>query len=160
MIWICTVDVCYIQYPLHFVYALHQERQNVLYLCKISELHFKKEILSIPFKMSITQSTWLQESFLGLSFKYLQLDSCCSVIRLCLKFCNPMDYSTPGFFVLHDLPEFTQTHVHWVSDAIQPPQPLLPTSPPALNFSQHQGLFQLVSSLHQVAKVLELQLQQ
>ena len=65
----------------------------------------------------------------------------------------------PGFPVLHSLPEFTQIHVHQVGDAIQPSHPLLPPSPPALNLSQHQGLSQWVSSLHQVAKVLQLQLQ-
>ena len=69
-----------------------------------------------------------------------------------------MDCSTPGFPVLHHLPKFAQTHVHWVGDAIQPSQPLLSPSPPALNLSQHQGLFQWVCSSHQVAKVLELQL--
>ena len=70
-----------------------------------------------------------------------------------------MDCSTPGLLVHHQLPAFTQTHVHWVSDAIWPSHPLLSPSPPALNLSQHQGLFQWVSSSHQVAKVLELQLQ-
>ena len=64
-----------------------------------------------------------------------------------------MDYSPPGFPVLHYLQEFAQTHVHWVDDTIQPYNPLSPSSPPALNISQHQGLFQWVSSLHQVAKV-------
>ena len=59
----------------------------------------------------------------------------------------------------HQLPEFTQTHVHWVSDAIEPFHPLSSPSPPALNLSQHQGLFQWVSSSHQVSKVLEFQLQ-
>ena len=73
--------------------------------------------------------------------------------------CDPMDASTPGLPVHHQLQEFTQTHVHWVSDAIQPSHPLSSPSPPALNLSQHQGLFQWVSSSHQVAKVLELQLQ-
>ena len=80
----------------------------------------------------------------------------CSVVSNSLQ---PMDYSTPGFPVLHYLLEFAQTHVHWVSDAIQPAHPLLPPSPPAFNLSQHQGLFQWVSSSHQVAKLLELQLQ-
>ena len=61
--------------------------------------------------------------------------------------------------VHHQLPEFTQIHVHWVGDAIQPSHPLLSPSPPAFNLSQHQGLFKWVSSLHQVAKVLEFQLQ-
>ena len=70
-----------------------------------------------------------------------------------------MDCSTPGFPVHHQLPELAQTHVHWVGDAIQPSHSLSPPSPPALNLSQHQGLFQWVSSLHQVAKVLEFQLQ-
>ena len=70
-----------------------------------------------------------------------------------------MDCSMPGFPVLRSLPEFAQTHVHQVSDAIHPSCPLWPSSPLALNLSQHQGLFQMVSSSHQVAKVLELQLQ-
>ena len=64
-----------------------------------------------------------------------------------------MDQSTPGFPVLHYLPEFVHTHVHWINDTIQPSHPLLPPSPPALNFSQHQGLFQWVGCSHQVAKV-------
>ena len=70
-----------------------------------------------------------------------------------------MDCSMPGFPVHHQLLELAQTHVHWVGDAIQPPDPLSPPSPPTFNLSQHQGLFQWVSSPHQVAKVLELQLQ-
>ena len=74
-------------------------------------------------------------------------------------FVTPMNCSTPGFPVLHHLPEFSQTHVHWVCDAIQPSHPLLSPSPLALNLFQHQGLFQWVSSSHQVTKVLELQLQ-
>ena len=65
----------------------------------------------------------------------------------------------PGFRVRHSLQEFAQTQIHWVSDAIQPSHPLSPPSPPALNLSQHQGLFQWVRSSHQVAKGLELQLQ-
>ena len=70
-----------------------------------------------------------------------------------------MNHSTPGLPVHHQLLEFTQTHVHQVGDAIQPSHPLLSLSPPTLNLSQHQGRFQWVSSSHQVAKVLELQLQ-
>ena len=75
-----------------------------------------------------------------------------------LTLCNSMDHSTPGFPVHHQLPEFTQTHVHWVGDAIQPSHPLLSPSPPAPNPSQHQSLFQWVNSSHEVAKVLEFQL--
>ena len=73
--------------------------------------------------------------------------------------CDPMDCNTPGFLVHHQLPEFTQTHVHRVSDTIQPSHPLSSPYPPTLNLSQQQGLFQRVSSSHQVAKVLEFQLQ-
>ena len=71
---------------------------------------------------------------------------CCSVDKSCPTIFDPMDCSTPGFPVLHCLPEFAQTHVHWVSDAIQPSHPLPPASPLALNLSQHQGLFQWVGS--------------
>ena len=81
----------------------------------------------------------------------------CSFTKSCSILCSSMDCSTPGFPVLHCLAEFTQTHVHWVSDAIQPPHPLLSPSPPSLNLSQHQGLFHWVGSIYQVAKVLELQ---
>ena len=70
----------------------------------------------------------------------------CSVTQLCPTLCNPMDCSMSGFLVLLYLPEFAQTHVHWVDDAIQPFHSLLPPSPPALNLSQHQGLFQWVAS--------------
>ena len=72
--------------------------------------------------------------------------------------CDPMNRSTPGLPVHHQLPEFTQTHVHGVSDGIQPSHPLSSPSPPASNPSQHQSLFQWVNSLHEVAKVLEFQL--
>ena len=82
-----------------------------------------------------------------------------SVTQSCPTLCDPIDYSTPGFPVPHQLPEFAQTHVYQVSDAIQPSHPLLSLSPPALSLSQHQDLFQWASSSHQVAKVLELQLQ-
>ena len=70
-----------------------------------------------------------------------------------------MDYSMPGFPIHHHLPELAQTHVHWVGDVIQPSHPLLLSSPPTLNLSQHQGLFQWLRSSHQVAKVLEIQFQ-
>ena len=80
------------------------------------------------------------------------LCSYCSVAKSCLTLCDPMDYSMPGFPVLHCFLEFAQTHVHWVNDAIQLSHPLLTPSSPALNLSQHQGLFQWVGSLHQVAK--------
>ena len=81
-----------------------------------------------------------------------------SVTQLCSTLCDPMDRSTPGSLVHYQLPDLAQTHVHWVIDAIQS-YLLSPPYPPAFNLSQHQDLFQWVSSLHQVAKVLEPQLQ-
>ena len=83
---------------------------------------------------------------------------CCSLSH-CLTLCNPMNCSMSGFPVLHYLPEFAQASVPWVTDAIQPSHSLLAPSPLSFNLSHHQGLFRWVSSLHQVAKVLELQLQ-
>ena len=82
-----------------------------------------------------------------------------SVAQSCPTLCDPMNRSMPGLPVHHQLPEFTQTGVHWVGAAIQPSHPLSSPSPPAPNPSQHQGLFQLVNSSHEVAKVLEFQLQ-
>ena len=94
---------------------------------------------------------WLTMWETGLLFSLNWLSS---VAQLCPTLCNPMDCSMPGLPVHHHLLEFTQTHVHWVGDSIQPPHPLLSPSPPALNLSQHQGLFQWVNSSHQVAKLL------
>ena len=82
-----------------------------------------------------------------------------SVAQLYLTLCHPMDCSMPAFPIHHQLLEPAQTHVHWVGDGTQPSNPLSSSSPPALNLSQDQGLFQWVSSSHQMAKVLEFQYQ-
>ena len=82
-----------------------------------------------------------------------------SVAQSCPTLCNPMNRSTPGLPAHHQLPEFTQTHIHRVSNAIQPSHPLSSPSPPAPNPSQHHSLFQWVNSSHEVAKVLEFQLE-
>ena len=82
----------------------------------------------------------------------------CSVAQSCPALCDPVDCSTPGLPVHHQLPEFTKTHIHRVSDAIQPSHPWSSPSPPAPNPSQDQNLFQWVNSSHEVAKVLEFQL--
>ena len=84
-------------------------------------------------------------------------DSILPVSSVAPTLCDPMNHSTPGLPVHHQLPEFTQTHMHRVDDAIQPSHPLSFPSPPAPSPSQHQGLFQRVNSLHEVAKVLEFQ---
>ena len=98
-----------------------------------------------------------------LSTKYLLLvlpaPQFSSVAQSCPALCDPVDCSMPGFPVHHQLLELAQTHAHRVGDAIQPSHPLSSPSPPAFNLSQHRGLFQSVSSSHQVARVLEFQLQ-
>ena len=93
------------------------------------------------------------------SFPFFPFIQFTSVAQPCPALCDPMDCRMPGLPVHHQLLKFTQTHVHWVGDAIQPSHPLLSPSPPTLDLSQHQGLFKWVSSLHQVTKVLEFQLQ-
>ena len=91
-------------------------------------------------------------------YKYVVKDTesliccCCSVTQSCPTLCYTVDFSMPGFPVLYCLPNFAPTHVHWVDDVIQSSHPLSPAFPPALNLSQHQGIFQWVGSLHQVAK--------
>ena len=92
-------------------------------------------------------------------FFYECCSFCCSVAKLATTLCDSVDYSTLGLPVPHYLLEFAQVHVHWVSNTIQPSHPLLPSSPFAFSLYQLQGLFQWVGSLHQIAKVLELQLQ-
>ena len=97
---------------------------------------------------------------LALTITILKLFQFSSVQSLsCVWPCDPMNRSTPGLPVHHQLLEFTQTHVHCVSDAIQPSHPLAMPFPPALYLSQHKGLFQWVKSSHEVAKILEFQLQ-
>ena len=92
----------------------------------------------------------------NLQFSSVQFSS---VAQSCPTLCDPMNHSTPGLPVHHQLPEFTETHVHRVGDPIQPFHPLSSPSPPAPNPSQHQSLFQRVNASHEVAKVLEFQLQ-
>ena len=98
---------------------------------------------------NVTLSWWCRSIIMTICY------SCCSLFKSLshVRLCDPMDCSTLGFSIL----EFAQTHVHWVSDALQPSHPLFSSSPSAFNLSKHQCLFQWVSSSHQVAKVLELQ---
>ena len=112
--------------------------------------------LSEKFTYYILSKNHLRQLFSVCNCRLLQFSS---VAQLCLTLCDPMDCSMPGLPIHHQLPELTQTHVHWVGDAIQLLHPLSSPSPLAFSLSQHQGLFKWVSSLPQVAKVLELQLQ-
>ena len=109
----------------------------------------KQQYLVLIFKVWITILQTSESCYIQFS----------SVTQSCPTLCDPMNHSTTGPPVHHQLPVFTQTHVHWVRDVIQLSYPLSSPSPPALNLSQHQGLFQWVSSSHEVAKVLEFQLQ-
>ena len=116
----------------------------------------KKEKVLTSWKHTTSISEKVSWIWLLLTFSLFQ---CSSVAQSCPTRHDPMDCNTPGLPVHHQLPEFTQTHVHWVSNTIQPSHPLSSPSLPAFNLSQHQGLFKWVSSSPQVAKVLEFQLQ-
>ena len=111
---------------------------------------FDKEIKLNLACLGETYLTWIISFFSSVQFS--------SVAQSCPTLCDPMNRSTPGLRVHHQLPEYTQTHVHRVSDAIQPSHPLASPSPLAPNPSQHQSLFQWVNSSHEEAKVLEFQL--
>ena len=104
-------------------------------------------------KTYVITKTIIRQTFIA--FSSVQFSS---VVQSCLILCDPMNSSTPGLHVHHQLPELTQTQVHRVSDANQPSHPLSSPSPPAPNPFQHQSLFQWVNSSHEVAKVLEFQL--
>jgi len=138
----------------------------------MNQLHIYPLSFELPFNnlifffFSILQGTSLFKfvlfpTFWGtLNYNFQELAStmgcCCSVTKVVS---DSLDCSTLGFPVLQYLPELAQTHVHWFGDGIQPSHSLLPLCPPDISLFQHQGLFQWVSSLHQVARVLELQLQ-
>ena len=142
-----------------------------LLVCEMSTIVWQfKHSLALPFFRSgmktdlfqscghwwVFQIYWHIECspFTASSFR-ISVQFSCSVVSNSLR---PHDRSTSGLLIHHQLPESTQTHDHWVGNAIQPSCTLLSLSPPALNLSQHQGLFKWVSSSHQVAKVLDFQL--
>ena len=142
------------------------QSNSVKHMMNHFSLHANSDLLhhllykhTYPPTHSLQDCLWLTSRivfFFQLGITLIQFSS---VAKLFLSLCNPTDCSTPGFPVHHQLPELLQTQVHPVGDAIQPSHPLSSPSPPAFNPSQHQGLFQWVSSSHQVAKVLEFQLQ-
>ena len=116
-------------------------------VAKVLELQLQHQPFQWIFRVAFLRIDWLDLLVVQGTLKsLLQFSSTQLLSHVWL--CDPMDCSTPGFPVLHHHPEFAQTHVHWVGDAIQPSHPLSPPSPPALNLFQHQGLFQRVSYLH------------
>ena len=132
---------------------------RIIFLPLVSPSYLYLYSLTVPFPClqctSHTVFSVLRTCSVSFPCQVLQFSS---VTQSCSTLCNPMNHSMPGFPVHHQLPELAQTHVHQVGDAIQPSYPLSSPSPSAFNLSQHHGLFQWVSSLNQVAKVLELQL--
>ena len=149
--------------------SIKQLAEILTELCWISRLSLKnwnlnniesfiheQEISIHLFKCTLIKVFYNRYSLFIYLFYSVQFSS---VTQPCPTLCDPTDRSMLGFLVHHQLPELTQTHVHWVSDAIEPSHPLSSPSPPTFNLSQHQSLFKGVSSLHQVSKVLECQLQ-
>ena len=142
-------------FPHCFIFYFHLLKQfSTLFL---SYIFYATHSVQIDGKM-ITLKAFSRFSITSFFFFFHFSLQFSSVTLSCPTLCDPMNRSTPGFPVHHQLPEFTQTHVHWVSDAIQPSHPLSFPSFPAPNPSQNQSLFQWVNSSHKVAKVLEFQL--
>ena len=160
---------------IHLFNFHHFHGQKILpYYCfNLNFSDYKQIWTFFPTYSSLMTVNWLFLSFVYFRFVYVKCNlyanllndfsnlmvQFSSVAQSCLTLCDPTDHSTPGLPVHHQPQEFTQTHVYRVGDVIQPLHLLSSPSPPALNLSQHQGLFKWVSSSHQVAKVLECQLQ-
>ena len=119
-------------------------------------MFFKIYLCTVFVGVALVITPYIHDLSKSVSVQFSQFSS---VAQSCPTLCDPMNHSTPGLPVHHQPPEFTQIHIHRVSDAFQPSHPLPSPSPPAPNPSQHQSLFQLVNSLHEVAKVLAFQLQ-
>ena len=136
-------------------------KEGLLCICWMNEWAINEKASLWSMKKALTRLIIIEDCWkqVKVSLEFISSVQFSSVAQSCLTFCDPMNCSTPGLPVYHQLPEFTQTHDHWVGDAIQPSHPLSSSSPPTLSLSQHQGLFQWVSSSHQVAKLLEFQLQ-
>ena len=163
--WIIRMDIL-LKTAGNYKRLLGRSRQMLHFIPKIFAvlcnkwLTWRRDDLSWINKHILTEKTVFVFSRTGeaiiIHFQFSSVQFSYSVMSDCMR---PHDRSTPGLSVHHQLPESTQTQVHPVGDAIQPSHPLLSPSPPARNLSQHQGLFQWVSSSHEVAKVLEFQLQ-
>ena len=131
---------------------LTDSRQRLMTTGNLALKHLSKTMSYLDLIHQFMASRWHLSRHMFSSVQFS------SVTQSCLTLCDPMNHSTSGLPVHHQLPKFTQTHVHRVSDAIQPSHPLSFPSPPAPSPSQHQSLFQWVNSSHEVAKVVEFQL--
>ena len=123
--------------------------ERTFHLSEGKSVNLLKHLKEIPEDSEVFSETSVRPWMMSVQFS--------SVVQSCPILCNSMDCSTPGLPVHHQLRELTQTRVHSVGNAIQPSHPLSFPSPPTFNLSQHQGLFQQISSSHQVAKLLELE---
>ena len=148
----CKISIRWCQ----FLHPSADQRRAAKGVAQLGKQIVKKEESTIPFFSSGSDLNRAEE---GAILGTTDYHCCCSVTKSCPTLCNPMNCSKPGISDLHYLLDFSQIRVHWVGDAIQPSHPLPPPYLLAFNLSQHQGLFHWVDSLHQVAKVLELQLQ-
>ena len=137
---------CFNEHFIWFIQLFFQSNFIWIWLLNMNKLSFLN-LCIIKFLLSPTGL--VSQNLSSVQFSSVQFSS---VAQSCPTLCDPMDHSTPGLPVHYQLPEFTQTHVHRVSNAIQPAHPLSSPSPPAPNPSQHQSLFQWVNSSHQVSK--------
>ena len=143
------------------IYVLNSHQVEIFSLCHNSTFKFlalmeaKSSVMfsNCYFVYVLSLFNWAKAIVYKLQLSSVQL------LSRVLTLCDPMDCSTPGLPVYHQLPEFIQTHANWVSDAFQASHALLYPPPPTFNLSQHQGLFKWVSSSYWLAKVLEFQLQ-
>ena len=131
----------------------HVNKINSVKKITASITHNGRRLVTFPLRSGTSQGYPVLPLLFNIALEFLlSAVQCSSVAQSCPTLFDPMDHSTPGLPVHHQLPEFTQTHVHWVSDAIQPSHPLSSPSPPAPKPSEHQGLFQWVNSSREVAK--------
>ena len=146
-------------FSLPFLSCPHHEGMDPVIPTTIVSVTMFPEAGTVPGAWKHLISTcWMLNEMMTIIILSKTVTQFSSVAQSCPTLCDPMNRSMPGLPVHHQLPEFTQIHVHWVRDAIQPSHPLSSPSPPAPNPSQNQSLFQWVNSSHEVAKVLELQL--
>ena len=153
------LDLLAVQGPLKSLLQHHTSKASILQCSAFFMVQLSHPYMTTGKTLALTRWTFV-DKVTSLLFNMLSIGisvQFSSVAQSCLTLCDPMNRSTPGLPVHHQLREFTQTHAHQVSDAIQPSHPLSP-SPPAPNPSQHQSLFQWVNSSHEMTKVLEFQL--